>query len=193
MAADAAEFETVAMAEAASSAEFDISIRYDLVGTRKDQGREQRVGHCQTRWLRDESRGWPHLRWQATEETLARTAHQFLNVTTQALDQRLHTRTRYYAEDDDFSFFFFFFFFFKNVFFFISLGWSCSPQHLVLSAAGLAGLRRNVKAKAHAGLFGWPASAGHASRGFHRATSESDNDPRAAHIYCSIFRVPTRS
>jgi Flp pilus assembly protein TadD/peroxiredoxin len=84
-----AEFEIVAIEQtASSSAEFDINIRYDLVGTRKDQGREQRVGHWLTRWSRDETRGWRALRWLATEETLARAgAPIFIDVTAQALGQ----------------------------------------------------------------------------------------------------------
>ncbi len=53
----------------APRAQFDIDIRYDLVGTRKDMAREQRVGHWLTRWAHDEARGWRALRWQATEET----------------------------------------------------------------------------------------------------------------------------
>ncbi|HYM08260.1 MAG TPA: FG-GAP-like repeat-containing protein [Terriglobales bacterium] len=86
---ETAEFQIVAIEETAGPpAEFDISIRYDLVGTRKDQGREQRVGHWQTRWSRDESRGWRALRWQATEETLARARPPvFIDVTAQALGQ----------------------------------------------------------------------------------------------------------
>ena len=86
---ETAEFEIVGIEEAASSsALFDIDIRYDLVGTRKDQGREQRVGHWLTRWSRDEAHGWRALRWQATEETLARAREPvFIDVTSQALGQ----------------------------------------------------------------------------------------------------------
>ena len=50
---ETAEFEIVGIKEIAGSASaFDIDIRYDLVGTRKDSGREQRVGHWLTRWSR---------------------------------------------------------------------------------------------------------------------------------------------
>ena len=50
---ETAEFEIVSIKEIAGSAStFDIDIRYDLVGTRKDGGREQRVGHWLTRWSR---------------------------------------------------------------------------------------------------------------------------------------------
>ena len=86
---ETAEFEIVGIQEIAGSASvFDIDIRYDLVGTRKDQGREQRGGHWLTRWSRDESQGWRVLRWQATEETLARAREPiFIDVTAQALGQ----------------------------------------------------------------------------------------------------------
>ena len=86
---ETAQFEIVAIEETAGSpAEFDINIRYDLVGTRKDQGREQRVGHWLTRWSRDQTRGWRAQRWLATEETIARArAPVFIDVTAQALGQ----------------------------------------------------------------------------------------------------------
>jgi Flp pilus assembly protein TadD/peroxiredoxin len=86
---ETAEFEIVGIKEtASSSAEFDIDIRYDLVGTRKDLAREQRVGHWLTRWSRDEVHGWRALRWHATEETVARAPGPiFIDVTTQAFGQ----------------------------------------------------------------------------------------------------------
>ena len=86
---ETAELEIVGIAQASgSTSEFDIDIRYDLVGSRKDQGREQRVGHWLTQWSRDESQGWRALRWQATEETLARARDAiFIDVTAQALGQ----------------------------------------------------------------------------------------------------------
>ena len=86
---ETAEFEIVAIKEIAGSASaFDIDIRYDLVGTRKDAGREQRVGHWLTRWSRSEAQGWRVLRWQATEETLTRAREPvFIDITAQALGQ----------------------------------------------------------------------------------------------------------
>jgi Flp pilus assembly protein TadD/peroxiredoxin len=86
---ETAEFEIVGIEETpSSSALFDIDIRYDLVGIRKDLAREQRVGHWLTRWSHDEARGWRALRWQATEETLARAREPiFIDVTAQALGQ----------------------------------------------------------------------------------------------------------
>ncbi len=72
----------------ASPSTFDIEIRYDLVGMRKDGAREQRVGHWLTRWSQDETRGWRALRWQATEETLARAREPiFIDVSAQAFFQ----------------------------------------------------------------------------------------------------------
>jgi Flp pilus assembly protein TadD/peroxiredoxin len=86
---ETAEFEIVGIKESAvASSEFDIDIRYDLVGTRKDMAREQRVGHWLTRWSQDETHGWRALRWQATEETLARAREPiFIDVTAQAFGQ----------------------------------------------------------------------------------------------------------
>ncbi len=86
---ETAEFEIVGIREiAGTGSAFDIDIRYDLVGTRKDAGREQRVGHWLTRWSRDESQGWRVLRWQATEETLTRASEPvFIDITAQALGQ----------------------------------------------------------------------------------------------------------
>ena len=46
------------------------------------------MGHWLTRWSRDEAQGWRVLRWQATEETLARAREPvFIDVTAQALGQ----------------------------------------------------------------------------------------------------------
>ncbi len=86
---ETAEFEIVGIEDASSSSSaFDIEIRYDLVGIRKDQGREQRVGHWLTRWSRDQAQGWRAIRWQATEETLARAREPiFIDVTAAALGQ----------------------------------------------------------------------------------------------------------
>ena len=86
---ETAEFEIVGIKESTvSSAQFDIDIRYDLVGIRKDMAREQRVGHWLTRWSQHESPGWRAVRWHATEETLARAREPiFIDVTAQAFGQ----------------------------------------------------------------------------------------------------------
>jgi len=93
---ETAEFEIVGIGQSGSSASsFDIDIRYDLVGTRKDMAREQRVGHWQTRWIRDETNGWHVIRWQALEETLARARTPvFIDVTLQALGQTASYRNQ---------------------------------------------------------------------------------------------------
>jgi Flp pilus assembly protein TadD/peroxiredoxin len=93
---ETAEFEIVGIREiAGSGSAFDIDIRYDLVGTRKDAGREQRVGHWLTQWSRDEAQGWRVLRWQATEETLARAGEPvFIDITAQALGQTASYRNQ---------------------------------------------------------------------------------------------------
>jgi len=86
---ETAEFEIVGIERTAgSSAEFDVDIRYDLTGIRKDQAREQRVGHWLTRWAHDETHGWRAIRWQATTETLARARDPiFIDVTATAFGQ----------------------------------------------------------------------------------------------------------
>jgi len=86
---ETAEFEVVGIKESAvSTAQFEIDIRYDLVAIRKDMAREQRVGHWLTRWSQHETLGWCAVRWQATEETLARAREPvFIDVTAQAFGQ----------------------------------------------------------------------------------------------------------
>ena len=64
----------------------DAEIRYDLVGTRPDASREQRVGHWRTRWSHDDSNRWRILRWQPTQETLSRAREPiFQDITSHAL------------------------------------------------------------------------------------------------------------
>jgi tetratricopeptide (TPR) repeat protein/peroxiredoxin len=64
----------------------DVEIRYDLVGTRADAGREQRVGYWRTRWSRNETNQWRVRRWQATDETLSRVRDPvFLDVSVRVL------------------------------------------------------------------------------------------------------------
>jgi Flp pilus assembly protein TadD/peroxiredoxin len=63
-----------------------LEIRYDLVASRSDERREERVGSWRTEWSRDESEAWRVLRWEANDETLS-VAHGpvFIDVTHQAL------------------------------------------------------------------------------------------------------------
>lgn len=65
-----------------------VDIRYDLVGVRPDNTREQRIGYWRTHWSHDDTQGWRVLRWEATEETVGRThGPVFLDVTSQVLGQ----------------------------------------------------------------------------------------------------------
>lgn len=66
----------------------DVSVRYEIVGSRSDGSREQRIGSWQTRWLREDA-GRPRiLKWAATGETLSRASGQFfIDVTSHALGQ----------------------------------------------------------------------------------------------------------
>jgi Flp pilus assembly protein TadD/peroxiredoxin len=86
---ETAEFEIVGIEETAgNSPRVRVDIRYDFVGTRTDQGRQERVGHWLTEWSRDEASGWRAVRWQATEETLSQAREPiFIEVTSQALGQ----------------------------------------------------------------------------------------------------------
>src|SRR6267143_2379603 len=86
---ETAEFEIVGIEETAGSPpKVHIDIRYDIVGLRTDNGREERIGHWLTLWTRDESNAWQVLRWEATEETLSRAREPvFIDITSQALGQ----------------------------------------------------------------------------------------------------------
>ena len=86
---ETAEFEIVGIEETASSPPIvQIDIRYDLVGTRTDNEREERIGHWLTQWTRHESNAWRVVRWEATGETLSRAREPvFIDITSQALGQ----------------------------------------------------------------------------------------------------------
>jgi len=81
-----AEFEIVGIRESTGlSRGVDVDIRYDLVSTRADSGREERIGQWRTQWSQ-ESTGWRALRWVSTEETLSRSREPiFVDITAQAL------------------------------------------------------------------------------------------------------------
>ncbi len=86
---ETAEFEIVGIRESAGlSPTVHVDIRYDLVATRKDTLREERIGVWRTQWKQDASNAWRALRWEPAEETLSR-AHQpiFIDITSQALGQ----------------------------------------------------------------------------------------------------------
>jgi tetratricopeptide (TPR) repeat protein len=86
---ETAEFEITGIEEiAASPAKLKVEIRYDFSGASQESGREQRVGHWHTQWLRDEATGWRAVRWEATVETQSRARGPiFVDITSQALGQ----------------------------------------------------------------------------------------------------------
>jgi len=85
---ETAEFEITGIEEIANSSPLvRVEIRYDLVGTRKDAGREERIGRWLTQWSRDEATGWRVRRWEPTGETLSRGEPIFVDITSQALGQ----------------------------------------------------------------------------------------------------------
>lgn len=84
---ETAEFEVYSLTEIAGSPlKVSAGIRYDLVSTRKDGRREERVGNWQTEWSRTEAGSWMASRWEASEETLSiARGPAFLDVTDAAL------------------------------------------------------------------------------------------------------------
>jgi tetratricopeptide (TPR) repeat protein len=84
---ETAEFEIVGIEETASDPlAIQLDIRYDIVATRNDERREERVGHWRTEWTRDASNAWKARKWEASEETVSvAPAPAFIDVTPQAL------------------------------------------------------------------------------------------------------------
>lgn len=63
-------------------------IRYDFVGTRGDQVREERISSWFTQWTRDASGMWRVLKWSAAPEIVSRVSGRtFMDITSQALGQ----------------------------------------------------------------------------------------------------------
>ncbi|HUV69981.1 MAG TPA: tetratricopeptide repeat protein [Terracidiphilus sp.] len=63
-----------------------LEIRYDIVATRNDQQREERVGSWRTEWSRDQGSAWLAHRWETGEEMLSvARGPAFIDVTHQAL------------------------------------------------------------------------------------------------------------
>ena len=61
-------------------------IRYDLVGTRDGQMREERIGFWNMQWSRNDSGAWRIVKWNATTETVSRsTGPIFTDITSHAL------------------------------------------------------------------------------------------------------------
>jgi len=85
-----AEFDIIGIEEIANvPLTVRLDIRYDIVSTRNDQRREERVGSWRTEWSHDESRSpseaWKAHRWEASEEVLSVTDESwFIDVTSQS-------------------------------------------------------------------------------------------------------------
>jgi Flp pilus assembly protein TadD/peroxiredoxin len=88
---ETAEFEITGIEEVASAPlTVRLDIRYDIVASRNDRRREERVGAWRTEWSYDESRdaleAWKAHRWLASEEILSvADGPAFIDVTHQAL------------------------------------------------------------------------------------------------------------
>lgn len=65
----------------------EVNIRYDFVGRRADQTREERIGSWHTRWCQ-ESGLWRILQWAGTEENVSRASGPiFVDITSSVLGQ----------------------------------------------------------------------------------------------------------
>lgn len=63
-----------------------LEIRYDIVASRNDNRREERVGSWSTVWARDEAQTWKAHKWEAHDEQLAIVrGPAFIDVTSRAL------------------------------------------------------------------------------------------------------------
>src|SRR5260370_8686755 len=93
---ETAEFEIVGIEEMASSpVTVRVDIRYDFVGAPASGGREERVGHWLTRWMRNESGAWRAVKWQASEETVSRASEPiFVDVTSQSVGRAQSCRNQ---------------------------------------------------------------------------------------------------
>ena len=93
---DTAEFEIFAISEISTSPlTVRVELRYDLVATRSDQRREERVGSWLMEWAQDASRAWLATHWEAVEETLC-TANGpvFIDVTSHAFGDTVSYRSQ---------------------------------------------------------------------------------------------------
>ncbi len=83
---ETAEFEIYGIEQVASAPlTVRVNIRYDLVATRNDSRREERVGSWRSEWSLDAAQAWKARTWEAREETQC-IAHgpMFIDVTSQA-------------------------------------------------------------------------------------------------------------
>jgi tetratricopeptide (TPR) repeat protein/peroxiredoxin len=85
---ETAEFEIYAINETVESPlTVLLEIRYDLVGYRAQDQREERTGSWRTEWSRDASGSWKATKWEAGQETICRAdSPVFADVTSRALD-----------------------------------------------------------------------------------------------------------
>jgi Flp pilus assembly protein TadD/peroxiredoxin len=93
---ETAEFEITSIKEVANAPlTVQTEIRYDLVGSRADGAREERIGNWSTRWIRAEPNNWHAVQWDAKAETVTRAREPlFIDVTAQALGQTESYRTQ---------------------------------------------------------------------------------------------------
>jgi tetratricopeptide (TPR) repeat protein/peroxiredoxin len=86
---ETADFEIYECAQvSASPLTIEAAIRYDFVGSRGDQAREERIGSWRTQWTRSESGAWKVHQWIATAETVSRASGRFfVDITSRALGQ----------------------------------------------------------------------------------------------------------
>ncbi len=93
---ETAEFEIIGIEEiSVSPATVVATIRYDLVGSSLDNGREERVGQWQTRWSLDVVGAWRVLAWQAIEETVSQARGPlFVDITSHVFGQTESYKTQ---------------------------------------------------------------------------------------------------
>lgn len=85
---ETADFEIYECTASGAPGVLDISVQYEVVGSRSDESREQRIGSWKTRWLRDDAGKWHVLKWVASAETVSRASGRFfIDVTSGALGQ----------------------------------------------------------------------------------------------------------
>src|ERR1700704_3421089 len=87
---ETAQFEITGIREMSGSSPLTLhaEIRYEIVGTRIDGGREGRIGSWSMRWVHVDVTGWRAVRWEASLETVSRAPEAiFADVTAQALGQ----------------------------------------------------------------------------------------------------------
>jgi Flp pilus assembly protein TadD/peroxiredoxin len=84
---ETAEFEIYGLEEISDAPlSVRLDIRYDIVGSHRDQQGEERVGSWRIDWSRDASEAWKARRWVASEETMCiANSPVFKDVTSQAL------------------------------------------------------------------------------------------------------------